>query len=59
MLIQRQTTISGNIVQLCTFLRSNGFVVGIKEESDAMKAIHSLPIGDKFLFRDGLKSIFC
>lgn len=58
MLIQRQTTISGNIVQLCIFLRSSGFVVGTKEESDAMNAIHSLPIGDKSLFKDGLKSIF-
>ena len=58
MFIQRQTSISGNLVQLCKFLRDKGFVLGAKEESDAMKAISFLPIGDKSSFKEALKSIF-
>lgn len=58
MLIQRQTTISGNLVQLCRFLRTKGFTLSIKEESDALTAITLLPIGDKDTFHTALKSIF-
>ena len=58
MLIQRQTAISGNIVQLCKFLRNKSFALGAREESDAMEALCILPIGDKNVFRSALKSIF-
>jgi len=58
MLIQRQTTISGNLVQLCKFLRNKGFALGTREESDAMQALCYLPIGDKKSFKTALKSIF-
>jgi len=58
MLIQRQTTISGNIVQLCKFLRNNGYSLGTREESDGMKALSYMPIGNKSSFKTALKSIF-
>ncbi len=58
MQIQRQTTISGNLVQLCQFLRVKGYALGTKEEADAMKALGYLPIGDKNSFKIALKSIF-
>ena len=58
MLVQRQTTISGNLVQLCKFLRTKGFVLGTKEESDALIALTLLPIGNKDTFHTALKSIF-
>ncbi len=58
MLIQRQTAISGNIVQLCKFLRSKGYSLGTREESDAMEALSYLPIGNKSSFKTSLKSIF-
>ncbi len=58
MQVQRQTTISGNLVQLCKFLRHNGFVLGTKEESDAMEALTSLPIGNENAFKIALKSTF-
>ena len=58
MLIQRQTTISGNLVQLCKFLRNKGYALGTREESDAMEALCYLPIGDKSSFKGALKSIF-
>ena len=58
MLIQRQTSISGNLVQLCKFLRNKGYVLGTREESDAMEALCYLPLGDKSSFKGALKSIF-
>lgn len=58
MLVQRQTSISGNLVQLCTFLRSHGYSIGTKEEVDAMLAICSLPIENESYFKIALKSIF-
>lgn len=58
MLVERQTTISGNLVQLCKFLRDNGFVLGTQEESDAMEALTFLPIGKENVFKMALKSTF-
>jgi uncharacterized protein with von Willebrand factor type A (vWA) domain len=55
---QRQTTISGNLVQLCQFLRLKGYALGTKEETDAMQALSCMPIGNKQLFKIALKSIF-
>jgi len=57
MLIQRQTTISGNVVQLSKFLRKKGFVVSVQEESETMKALSYLPIGNRSLFQTTVKSI--
>lgn len=57
MLIQRQTSISGNIVLLGMFLRKNGFVIGAKEEADAMHSLTLLPIDHEQLFKSALKSI--
>ena len=58
MLIARQTSISGNLVQLATFLRSKGFSIGTREVSNAMEALNHSPIGDKNNFKAVLKSIF-
>ncbi len=58
MLIPRQTSLSGNIVQLSKFLRNNGFVIGAQEESDAMAALSLLTIAREDHFKSALKSIF-
>lgn len=58
MLIQQQTSISGNLVQLGKFLRTHGFSIGTKEESDAMRALCVLPIGSEANFKSAIKSIF-
>lgn len=58
MQIQRQTTISGNLVQLCQFLRLKGYALGTREEADAMLALNYLPIGNKQLFKVAIRSIF-
>ncbi len=39
MLVQRQTSLSGNIVAFCRFLRTEGFAISATEEADALRAI--------------------
>ena len=58
MFIQRQTSISGNLVQLSRFLRKHGFNIGTRAESDAMEALACLPIHNSQLFRSALKAVF-
>lgn len=55
-LIQRQTTISGHLVQFCRFLRKHGFILSHREESDAMASIGYIPIHQKTLFKSALKA---
>ncbi len=55
--IQYQTTLSGNIVLLCRFLRKKGFSIGPHEETEALKAISYLPIHKEGYFRDALKAV--
>lgn len=56
-LIQHQTTLSGNIVLLCRFLRNKNFSVSPTEEADALKAISYLPINKETYYREALKSV--
>ena len=58
-LIQRQTALSGNIVQLCRFLRQKGFALSATEEADALSAIYLLPIGKEKYFKKALKIVLC
>lgn len=57
-LIQNQTTLSGNIVLLCRFLRKKGFALSTTEESDALLALSVLPLHTEHYFREGLKAVF-
>lgn len=56
-LIQHQTTLSGNIVLLCRFLRNKSFNITATEEADALKAISYLPINSENNYREALKAI--
>ncbi len=56
-LIKYQTSISGNIVLLCRFLRNKGFPVSPTEETDALKGISFLPIHSEIYFREALKAV--
>ena len=56
-LIQRQTALSGNIVQFCRYLRSKGFTISYQEQTEAIQAISFIPIGDRRLFKLALKAI--
>lgn len=57
--MQRQTALSGNIVQLCRFLRQKGFALSATEEADALSAIHFLPIEKEKYFKKALKIVLC
>jgi uncharacterized protein with von Willebrand factor type A (vWA) domain len=41
-LIQRQTSLSANVVAFCRFLRQKGFTIGPQEEADALLALNVL-----------------
>ncbi len=56
-LIKHQTTISGNIVLLCRFLRQKGFALSATEEADALQSLTFLPIDQEKYFKEALKAI--
>lgn len=56
-LIQRQLSMSANIVQFCRYLRANDYRIGPEEEADALRSLAFLPIGDQETFRLALKSL--
>ena len=56
-LIKHQTSISGNLVLLCRFLRKKGFPLSAAEEADALEAITHLPIDKEKYFKQALKAI--
>ncbi len=56
--MKRQTSISGNLVQLCRFLRRKGFSLSAADESNALSALKLIPIKKESNFRMCLKSIF-
>ncbi|WP_273567375.1 hypothetical protein [Maribacter halichondriae] len=56
-LIQHQTSISGNVVMLCRFLRKKSFSISPAEEADALQAISFLPINSENYFREALKAV--
>jgi len=56
-LIKHQTSISGNLVLLCRFLRKKGFPLSATEEADALEAITHLPIDKEKYFKQALKAI--
>ncbi|MCB9052818.1 MAG: VWA domain-containing protein [Lewinellaceae bacterium] len=41
-MIQRQTSLSANIVAFCRFLRQKGYTIGPQEEADALQALEVL-----------------
>ncbi|MEQ8705137.1 MAG: VWA domain-containing protein [Phaeodactylibacter sp.] len=41
-MIQRQTSLSANVVAFCRFLRQKGFTIGPGEEADALRAMSTL-----------------
>lgn len=55
--VKHQTSLSGNTVLLCRFLRKKGFAIGSLEEIEALRAITFLPIHKEEYFRSALKSV--
>jgi len=56
-LIKYETSLSGNIVLLCRFLRQKGFSLSATEEADALQSLAFLPIDKEKYFKEGLKAI--
>ncbi|MCO6480685.1 MAG: VWA domain-containing protein [Phaeodactylibacter sp.] len=57
-LIQRQTSLSANIVAFCRFLRQKGYTIGPQEEADALRALEELaPFGSPESLQLCLKAI--
>jgi len=55
--ITYQTELSGNVVLLCRFLRTKGFILGATEEADALLALSFLPINKEKYFKQALKTV--
>jgi uncharacterized protein len=58
-MILRQTSLSGNIVEFCRFLRQKGFAAGIEEELLTLKALKCIDFADSAIFYEALKAILC
>lgn len=58
-LIKRQTTLSGNTIMLCRYLRSKGFNLTTTEQEDVMKALSFIVPTSRGLYEDVLKAILC
>jgi uncharacterized protein len=57
--IKRQTSLSGNIVQFCRFLRLKGFIAGADEEAAALNALRYIDYSNSITFRLALKTVLC
>lgn len=58
-MINRQTSLSKNIVQFCRFLRLKGFTVGMEEEALTLQALQLIDYGSNQVFLLALKAILC
>lgn len=56
-LVGRKTELSANIVSFCRFLREKGFVLGPREEADALAAMAVTPVKDPDRFRLTLRAV--
>jgi|GEM_PF-4555506 len=57
-LVQRQTTLSANIISFSRFLRTKGYTITTSEEQDALNAIQLVPPHTKKLYQGVLRSVF-
>ena len=58
-MILRQTSLSGNIVQFCRFLRQKGFALSVEEEATALDALQFIDYSNRDIFAVALKSVCC
>ena len=58
-MISRQTSLSGNIVQFCRFLRRKGFALSAEEEATALKSLSFIDYQSQPVFQLALKAVFC
>jgi uncharacterized protein with von Willebrand factor type A (vWA) domain len=58
-MISRLGSMSANIIRFCRFLRTKGFVIGVEEETIALKAVQHIDIGRPDDFFLALKTTLC
>jgi uncharacterized protein len=58
-MIQRQTSLSENIISFCRFLRQNDFTIGFEEEATALQALSFIPFQDSLQFKMCLMVTLC
>src|SRR3954466_14190575 len=58
-MISRQTSLSGNIVLFCRFLRTNGFTLSAEEEAAALQALQYVDYAERNSLRLVLKTVLC
>ncbi len=56
--ISRQTTLSGNIIQLSRYLRSKGYTISSSEESDAMQSFQTIVPTSEHAYWTVLRAVF-
>lgn len=58
-MITRQSSLSGNVVSFCRYLRAHGFPIGVEEEANALQALTLVDPGKREIFRRALKAVLC
>ncbi len=58
-MITRKSSLSGNVVSFCRYLRTYGFPVGVGEEVSALQALTFIDSGNKDFFKRALKAVLC
>lgn len=58
-MIKRLTSLSGNIVQFCRFLRQHGFSISVEEESTTLQALGFIDYTRQHHFQIALKTVLC
>ncbi|MFC0775488.1 vWA domain-containing protein [Terrimonas alba] len=58
-MISRKTSLTGNIVQFCQFLRQKGFAAGVKEEGTVLQGLQFINYSSPTIFHLALKATLC
>ena len=58
-MINRKTSLTGNIVQFCQFLRQKGFAAGVEEEATVLQGLQFINYSSPSIFHLALKTTLC
>ena len=58
-MINRKTSLTGNIVQFCQFLRQKGFAAGVEEEATVLHGLQCINYSSPSIFHLALKTTLC
>ena len=58
-MISRKTSLTGNIVQFCQFLRQKGFAAGVEEEATVLQGLQFINYSNPTIFHLALKATLC